>query len=52
MHSVLKNQDRIFPGLQRLPAESPLKIANVSQIHGANDDIQPTVFVQSEVHTP
>src|ERR1700682_6303175 len=46
MHSILKQQDRILPDFQRLSAEAPLKLGNVSQIHGANDDIQPTVFVQ------
>src|SRR6266566_8532545 len=46
MHSILKKQDWIFRGFQRLSAEPPLKLSNASQIHGANDDVQPTVFVQ------
>src|SRR5450759_1321738 len=46
MHSVLKDEDRITPGFQLLSAEPPLKLGNVSQIHGANDHVEPTVFVQ------
>src|ERR1700686_3475321 len=46
MHSVLKNKNRITRGFQLLTAEPPLKFGNVSQIHGANDHVEPTVFVQ------
>ena len=43
---ILKKQDGIFPALRRSSGEPSLKVANVSQIHGADDDVWPTVFVQ------
>src|SRR5687767_15114707 len=46
MHSVLEQQKRIAPGLQRVCGEPPLKVGNVCQVHSANDDVQPTIFVQ------
>jgi hypothetical protein len=46
MHSILKQQDRILPRFQRLSGEPALQFGNTAQIHGTNDDIQPTVSIQ------
>src|SRR5260370_31571283 len=45
-HSFHKQQDRILTRIGRLSGEPPLSFGKISQIHGANDDIQPTVLMQ------